>query len=118
MQFLLNRCDKFFTTLNAPFLKMHELTDCLKSLNITTLDFERRVCVQARVPVGRTIMELPAGMLDDDAGDFVGTAAREVHTHLSSPAFLCWKHSFSLIAGLSWTLKSLNIRMGLAIDIL
>uniref|UniRef100_A0A7I4F4V7 Nudix hydrolase domain-containing protein n=3 Tax=Physcomitrium patens TaxID=3218 RepID=A0A7I4F4V7_PHYPA len=33
---------------------------------------------QARVPVGRTIMELPAGMLDDDAGDFVGTAAREV----------------------------------------
>ncbi|KAJ7563048.1 hypothetical protein O6H91_03G094700 [Diphasiastrum complanatum] len=33
---------------------------------------------QARVPVGRTLLELPAGMLDDDAGDFVGTAAREV----------------------------------------
>jgi hypothetical protein len=33
---------------------------------------------QARVPVGRTILELPAGMLDDDDGDFVGTAAREV----------------------------------------
>ncbi|KAH9549214.1 hypothetical protein CY35_10G007400 [Sphagnum magellanicum] len=32
---------------------------------------------QARVPVGRTILELPAGMLDDDDGDFVGTAARE-----------------------------------------
>lgn len=36
------------------------------------------VVEQARVPVGRTIMELPAGMLDDDSGDFVGTAAREV----------------------------------------
>ena len=33
---------------------------------------------QARVPVGRVVLELPAGMLDDDAGDFVGTAAREV----------------------------------------
>ncbi|KAI5066911.1 hypothetical protein GOP47_0017439 [Adiantum capillus-veneris] len=33
---------------------------------------------QARVPVGRVLLELPAGMLDDDAGDFVGTAAREV----------------------------------------
>eukprot|EP00250_Pteridium_aquilinum_P017002 c23405_g1_i2 orf=385-1233(+) len=33
---------------------------------------------QARVPVGRILLELPAGMLDDDAGDFVGTAAREV----------------------------------------
>lgn len=33
---------------------------------------------QARVPVGRTILELPAGMLDGDRGDFVGTAAREV----------------------------------------
>ncbi|KAG0625782.1 hypothetical protein M758_2G080600 [Ceratodon purpureus] len=36
------------------------------------------VVEQACVPVGRTIMELPAGMLDDDSGDFVGTAAREV----------------------------------------
>ncbi|KAL5186498.1 Nudix hydrolase 14, chloroplastic [Glycine soja] len=33
---------------------------------------------QARVPVGRNILELPAGMLDDDKGDFVGTAVREV----------------------------------------
>ncbi|MED6133971.1 Nudix hydrolase 14, chloroplastic [Stylosanthes scabra] len=33
---------------------------------------------QARVPVGRIILELPAGMLDDDEGDFVGTAVREV----------------------------------------
>ncbi|XP_072071895.1 nudix hydrolase 14, chloroplastic-like [Arachis hypogaea] len=29
---------------------------------------------QARVPTGRIILELPAGMLDDDKGDFVGTA--------------------------------------------
>lgn len=33
---------------------------------------------QARVPVGRIILELPAGMLDDDKGDIVGTAVREV----------------------------------------
>ncbi|BBN11329.1 ADP-sugar diphosphatase [Marchantia polymorpha subsp. ruderalis] len=33
---------------------------------------------QARVPVGRTLMELPAGMLDSEDGDFVGTAAREI----------------------------------------
>uniref|UniRef100_A0A2N9H951 Nudix hydrolase domain-containing protein n=1 Tax=Fagus sylvatica TaxID=28930 RepID=A0A2N9H951_FAGSY len=33
---------------------------------------------QVRVPVGKLILELPAGMLDDDKGDFVGTAAREV----------------------------------------
>lgn len=33
---------------------------------------------KARVPVGRVILELPAGMLDDDKGDFVGTAVREV----------------------------------------
>lgn len=33
---------------------------------------------QARVPVGRVLLELPAGMLDDDVGDFIGTAAREV----------------------------------------
>ncbi|KAH9311886.1 hypothetical protein KI387_026921, partial [Taxus chinensis] len=43
---------------------------------------------QARVPVGRTILELPAGMLDDDKGDFVGAAAREVEEetgiHISS----------------------------------
>ena len=34
---------------------------------------------KARVPVGRIILELPAGMLDDDKGDFVGTAVREVY---------------------------------------
>ncbi|XP_019239951.1 PREDICTED: nudix hydrolase 14, chloroplastic isoform X1 [Nicotiana attenuata] len=33
---------------------------------------------QVRVPVGRLILELPAGMLDDDHGDFAGTAVREV----------------------------------------
>ncbi|XP_077235120.1 nudix hydrolase homolog 14 [Tasmannia lanceolata] len=33
---------------------------------------------QARVPVGRFILELPAGMLDDDKGDVIGTAVREV----------------------------------------
>ncbi|KAK6935280.1 NUDIX hydrolase domain [Dillenia turbinata] len=33
---------------------------------------------QVRVPVGRLILELPAGMLDDNKGDFVGTAVREV----------------------------------------
>lgn len=33
---------------------------------------------QARVATGRLVLELPAGMLDDDQGDFVGTAAREV----------------------------------------
>ncbi|XP_025692645.1 nudix hydrolase 14, chloroplastic-like [Arachis hypogaea] len=33
---------------------------------------------QARVPTGRIILELPTGMLDDDKGDFVGTAVREV----------------------------------------
>lgn len=43
---------------------------------------------QARVPVGRSILELPAGMLDGDRGDFIGTAAREVKEetgiHISS----------------------------------
>lgn len=34
--------------------------------------------VKVRVPVGRLILELPAGMLDDDKGDFLGTAVREV----------------------------------------
>jgi hypothetical protein len=38
---------------------------------------------KVRVPVGRLILELPAGMLDDDKGDFVGTAAREVSLSLS-----------------------------------
>ncbi|KAJ3672482.1 hypothetical protein LUZ60_007203 [Juncus effusus] len=33
---------------------------------------------QVRVPVGKFVLELPAGMLDDDKGDFVGTAVREV----------------------------------------
>lgn len=37
---------------------------------------------KARVPVGRIILELPAGMLDDDKGDFVGTAVREVYFSL------------------------------------
>ncbi|KAL6861586.1 hypothetical protein ACP4OV_017286 [Aristida adscensionis] len=33
---------------------------------------------QVRVPVGKFVLELPAGMLDDEKGDFVGTAVREV----------------------------------------
>lgn len=33
---------------------------------------------QARVPIGKFVLELPAGMLDDEKGDFVGTAVREV----------------------------------------
>jgi len=37
---------------------------------------------KARVPVGRVILELPAGMLDDNKGDFVGTAVREVYFSL------------------------------------
>ncbi|XP_042504868.1 nudix hydrolase 14, chloroplastic isoform X2 [Macadamia integrifolia] len=37
---------------------------------------------QARVPVGRLVLELPAGMLDDDKGDFVGTAVREVEEEI------------------------------------
>lgn len=38
---------------------------------------------KVRVPVGRLILELPAGMLDDDKGDFTGTAVREVSPFLS-----------------------------------
>lgn len=41
---------------------------------------------QVRVPVGRLILELPAGMLDDDQGDFAGTAVREVSLSLSIKA--------------------------------
>ncbi|GMI96214.1 ARABIDOPSIS THALIANA NUDIX HYDROLASE HOMOLOG 14, nudix hydrolase homolog 14 [Hibiscus trionum] len=37
---------------------------------------------QARVPTGRVVLELPAGMLDDDNGDFVGTAVREVEEEI------------------------------------
>ncbi|GJP57028.1 hypothetical protein CLOM_g16066 [Closterium sp. NIES-68] len=33
---------------------------------------------QARVPVGRVLLEMPAGMLDGNHGEFVGTAAKEV----------------------------------------
>ncbi|CAO2820019.1 unnamed protein product [Amaranthus hypochondriacus] len=33
---------------------------------------------QVRIPTGRFVLELPAGMLDDDKGDFMGTAVREV----------------------------------------
>lgn len=37
---------------------------------------------QARVPTGKLVLELPAGMLDDDQGDFVGTAVREVEEEI------------------------------------
>ncbi|PWZ14333.1 Nudix hydrolase 14, chloroplastic [Zea mays] len=33
---------------------------------------------QVRVPIGKFMLELPAGMLDDEKGDFVGTAVHEV----------------------------------------
>ncbi|CAL5036469.1 unnamed protein product [Urochloa decumbens] len=33
---------------------------------------------KVRVPIGKFVLELPAGMLDDEKGDFVGTAVREV----------------------------------------
>ncbi|CAN6166419.1 unnamed protein product [Urochloa humidicola] len=33
---------------------------------------------QVRVPIGKFVLELPAGMLDDEKGDFIGTAVREV----------------------------------------
>ncbi|CAN6208906.1 unnamed protein product [Urochloa humidicola] len=33
---------------------------------------------QVRVPIGKFVLELPAGMLDDEKGDFVVTAVREV----------------------------------------
>ena len=42
------------------------------------------------MPVGRAILELPAGMMDDEEGDFVGTAAREV---CSSASTLCTCHA-------------------------
>lgn len=38
----------------------------------------KNLMYKVRVPTGRIILELPAGMLDDDKGDFVGTAVREV----------------------------------------
>lgn len=34
--------------------------------------------LKVRVPVGKLVLELPAGMLDDENGDIVGTAVREV----------------------------------------
>ncbi|CAL9087863.1 NUDIX domain [Musa troglodytarum] len=37
---------------------------------------------QPRVPVGRLILELPAGMIDDEGGDVVGTAVREVEEEI------------------------------------
>ena len=38
---------------------------------------------KVRVPTGRLVLELPAGMLDADKGDFVGTAVREVFSFLT-----------------------------------
>ncbi|XP_068634741.1 nudix hydrolase 14, chloroplastic [Aristolochia californica] len=37
---------------------------------------------QARVPVGKFILELPAGMVDDDGNDVIGTAVREVEEEI------------------------------------
>jgi len=63
---------------------------------------------QARVPVGRTILELPAGMLDDDDGDLVGTPAREVQCSILLSEILisyciCSVSSFDLFEqGVAW----------------
>ncbi|GAV79593.1 NUDIX domain-containing protein [Cephalotus follicularis] len=50
------------------------------------LEYDGETCAvlteQARVPVGKVVLELPAGMLDDDKGDFVGTAVREVEEEI------------------------------------
>ncbi|ONI06845.1 hypothetical protein PRUPE_5G084800 [Prunus persica] len=40
--------------------------------------FDKETGKKVRIPVGRVILELPAGMLDDDKGNFLGTAIREV----------------------------------------
>ncbi|KAG6467238.1 nudix hydrolase 14, chloroplastic-like [Zingiber officinale] len=37
---------------------------------------------QPRVPVGKLILEIPAGMIDDEAGDIIGTAVREVEEEI------------------------------------
>lgn len=46
----------------------------MKMGNISLTLFKFKV----RVPVGRPILELPAGMLDENVGDIFGTALREV----------------------------------------
>ncbi|XP_031258853.1 nudix hydrolase 14, chloroplastic-like isoform X2 [Pistacia vera] len=46
------------------------------------LDSEVPCVSKVRVPTGRLILELPAGMLDDDKGNFVGTAVREVEEEI------------------------------------
>lgn len=46
-------------------------------------DPNMKTCMfKVRVPVGRLVLELPAGMLDDGKGDFIGTAVREVSFYL------------------------------------
>lgn len=56
-------------------------------------------CVsKVRVPTGRLILELPAGMLDDDRGDFVGTAIREVSLCLCSQSLSEHKYIICLSA--------------------
>lgn len=66
------------------YLKIHSsyiLTHCIK---MTTLYLPvKNYCMsKVRIPVGRIILELPAGMLDDDKGDFLGTAIREVSLYM------------------------------------
>jgi len=46
---------------------------------------------KVRVPTGRLVLELPAGMLDADKGDFVGTAVREVYFYFDIKQFFLVK---------------------------
>ncbi|XP_025652706.2 nudix hydrolase 14, chloroplastic-like [Arachis hypogaea] len=60
---------------------------------------------QARVPTGRIILELPAGMLDDDKGDFVGTAVREVEEETGiKVSNQSWKTSLKMFS-LIWRIQ-------------
>lgn len=46
---------------------------------------------KVRVPTGRLVLELPAGMLDADKGDFVGTAVREAYFYFGIKQFFLVK---------------------------
>ena len=71
---------------------------------------------QARFPVGKAILELPAGMLDDDAGDYLGTAAKEVFTHTQAIDVVLGILSESVS---SWTLLLVvSVYVGCVVQIL
>ncbi|XP_044430519.1 uncharacterized protein [Triticum aestivum] len=64
---------------------------------------------QARVPIGKFILELPAGMLDDENGDFVGTAVREESDEFHKLS----GSSYSCCAG---KLHPVQLKVGMSID--